>query len=158
MQARLGELVDALEGSGLVEELDGRPVGLVTWVVSGAAAARANEAEIRVLVVAPDERRQGAGSVLMGWARRSLHGQCVERAWLVTTNDNLEALAFYQRRGWRLAAVHAGAVDEARRTLKPAIPRRAANAIPIRDELVLEIGVDDDGWGSGPDSASGPLG
>jgi hypothetical protein len=58
--------------------------------------------------------------------------------WLVTTNDNLDALRFYQRRGLRLVAVHAGAVDEARR-LKPEIARVGEYGIPIRDEIELEL-------------------
>jgi hypothetical protein len=56
----------------------------------------------------------------------------------VTTNDNLAALRFYQRRGMRLVAVHAGAVAEARR-LKPSIPLVGQHGIPIRDELELEL-------------------
>jgi hypothetical protein len=59
--------------------------------------------------------------------------------WLVTTNDNLVALRFYQRRGFRLSALRPGAVDEARRRLKPAIPDAGAFGIPLRDELELEL-------------------
>ena len=61
----------------------------------------------------------------------------VRRAWLVTTNDNLDALGFYQRRGWHLSALSSGAVDEARREIKPSIGEIAANGIAIRDELEL---------------------
>jgi hypothetical protein len=46
-------------------------------------------------------------------------------------------LRFYQRRGFRLAELHVGAVDEARR-LKPTIPTIGDHGIPLRDELVLE--------------------
>jgi hypothetical protein len=60
------------------------------------------------------------------------------RPWLVTTNDNLDALRFYQRRGFRLAEPHDGAVDRSRETLKPSIPEVGEYGIPIRDELVLE--------------------
>lgn len=142
-QARRGELMDPLAeaAEGLVAELDGRPVGLVTWVAGG-ALSRAGEAEIRVLVVAGEARRRGVGGSLLGAAGRALARAGVDRAWLVTTNDNLDALGFYQRRGWRLAQLHAGAVDEARRRLKPAIGRIGANGIPIRDEIVLTIELD----------------
>ena len=58
--------------------------------------------------------------------------------WLVTTNDNLEALRFYQRRGFVLSALRAGAMDEARRKLKPRISRVGDFGIPIRDEIELE--------------------
>ncbi|HEX5500687.1 MAG TPA: hypothetical protein VFX03_15735, partial [Thermomicrobiales bacterium] len=54
----------------------------------------------------------------------------------VTTNDNVGALGFYGRRGYRMTGVNRGAVDRARRR-KPAIPTIAANGIPIRDEITL---------------------
>ena len=56
---------------------------------------------------------------------------------VVTTNDNLDALRFYQRRGFRLVEIRPGAVDEARSRLKPAIPALGLHGIPMRDELVL---------------------
>ena len=60
------------------------------------------------------------------------------RLWLVTTNDNLDALRFYQRRGLRITAVAAGAVDEARK-IKPGIPLLGDHGIAIRDEITLEF-------------------
>lgn len=57
--------------------------------------------------------------------------------WLVTTNDNVDALRFCQRRGFRLRALRAGAVDESRRTVKPEIPEIGDHQIPIRDEIEL---------------------
>ena len=59
------------------------------------------------------------------------------------SNDNLDALRLYQRRGFRLAPLRAGAVDETRRMLKPGIPKLAANGIAIRDELELELPAGD---------------
>ena len=51
----------------------------------------------------------------------------------------MHALRFYQRRGLRLSALRVGAVDEARRTLKPEIGEVGSDRIPIRDELELEL-------------------
>jgi GNAT superfamily N-acetyltransferase len=55
---------------------------------------------------------------------------------VTTTNDNLSALRFYQRRGFRLVSIRAGAVDEARR-VKPSIPLIGLDGIPLRDEIEL---------------------
>jgi hypothetical protein len=55
---------------------------------------------------------------------------------LTTTNDNLDALRFYQRRGLRLVALRPGAVDRARLD-KPEIPRIGDFGIPLRDEIDL---------------------
>ena len=59
---------------------------------------------------------------------------------MITTNDNLDGLRFYQRRGLRLSAVHAGAVDAARLTT-PSIPEIGEYGIPLHDELVLELAL-----------------
>ena len=55
----------------------------------------------------------------------------------MTTNDNLSALRFYQRRGFRLVKIWPGAVDAARKSLKPTIPQVGQNGIPIHDEIDL---------------------
>ena len=55
---------------------------------------------------------------------------------LTTTNDNIGALRFYQRRGFRLAALRTGAVDRSRQR-KPEIPRTGDFGIPLRDEIDL---------------------
>jgi hypothetical protein len=53
----------------------------------------------------------------------------------------VDALRFYQRRGFRLAKLHPGAVDESRARLKPEIPAVGDHGIPLRDELELELDV-----------------
>jgi hypothetical protein len=58
---------------------------------------------------------------------------------VITTNDNVDALRFYQRRGFRLAALHRGAVDDSRARLKPEIPEIGEYGIPLRDELELDL-------------------
>ncbi len=57
--------------------------------------------------------------------------------WCTTTNDNVDALRLYQRRGFRLVRLRPGAVEESR-LVKPEIPRVGAHGIPLRDELDLE--------------------
>lgn len=86
-------------------------------------------------------RHHGIGSALLDALRREVVG--CERMWLVTTNDNLEALRFYQRRGFVLSALRAGAIDDARRELKPTISRVGNFGIPIRDEIELEARITD---------------
>ncbi len=136
MQARRGSLMDPLEGWALAARFDDRRVGFV-GVQDGGPFSDDREAEIRVLVVEREARGRGVGSALLASAEATLRRASVDVAWLVTTNDNLEALGFYQRRGWRIAAVVANAVDDARRSLKPSIALMAENGIPIRDELIL---------------------
>jgi len=68
------------------------------------------------------------------WAR---FGERIGRLRVTTTNDNLDALRFYQRRGFSLIGLCPGAIERGR-TLKPLIPRLGCYDIPIRDEIELE--------------------
>ena len=73
------------------------------------------------------------------YPQRAVGGDHVEVArrvgctqvWLTTTNDNLDALRFYQRRGFRLARIRPGAMDAARASLKPEIPEVGSHGIPM---------------------------
>lgn len=62
----------------------------------------------------------------------------IQRVWLITTNDNLEALQFYQKRGFVITAIYKDAIKESR-LLKPEIPRAGQSGIEIRDEIELEF-------------------
>ncbi len=131
-QARRDELVDVLAaGLGFVAERDGRPAGLLTYRLEPDAI------ELSSLIADPPGR--GAGSALVSglWAAATAVGR--PRIWVVTTNDNLGALRFYQRRGFAIVAVRPGAVDRARAELKPTIGRIGEHGIPIRDEIELVL-------------------
>ena len=78
----------------------------------------------------------GAGSALIEALVTRLKAKACTRLWVTTTNDNLSALRFYLRRGFRLIKVRPGAVDEARR-LKPLISTVGQHGIPIHDEIEL---------------------
>jgi GNAT superfamily N-acetyltransferase len=126
LQARRGELIDVLAGEGLVAEQDDRAVGVVLW--------RRDDGSIELTYLWAFEPRGGVGSALLD----AMVDQVGPPIWVVTTNDNVDALRFYQRRGFRLRALRPEAVDRARRDLKPSIPIEV-DGIPIRDELELVL-------------------
>ena len=66
----------------------------------------------------------------------------MRRVWLVTTNDNLAALRFYQRRGFALAALHPRAIEVSRR-LKPSIPPVGHDGIVCPDGCMVRPGMND---------------
>lgn len=135
--ARLGELHDPLTKDGLVAELDGRPIGLLTVNESDRGL------EVLTLHTEADAEGVGAGSRLLETALRVAIASKAPRLWLVTTNDNLHAIRWYLRRGMRVAAIHPGAVDADRRAIKPEIPaRNPDNDLPIRDYVELELPTD----------------
>ena len=114
-----GRLHQADKLDGFVAEIDGERQGLVTYRISD------NGCEVVTL-----------DSLL------ERHGVAQEqgclRVWLITTNDNVAAQAFYRKRGFAVAAVHKGAVREARK-LKPEIPERGIGGIVIEDEIEFEF-------------------
>jgi GNAT superfamily N-acetyltransferase len=126
-----GRVLRPADCPALVAWLDEERVGLLTYNIDR------NGLE----VVSLDSLREGVGvgHALMDAAEAEARRQGCRRFWLVTTNDNLRALGFYQRRGMRLVALRAGALDEARRTLKPELAEIGNDGIPLRDELELEL-------------------
>ncbi len=62
--------------------------------------------------------------------------------WLITTNDNLWAINFYQKLGYKLNKINYNAVEKSRE-LKPCIPLTGTNGIAIKDEweFVRNIGT-----------------
>jgi GNAT superfamily N-acetyltransferase len=109
---------------------------LVAGERKGLATYRIMDAEAELVSLDAVEPGRGVGTLLLSALTERLRAQGVQRLWVTTSNDNLVALAFYQKRGFRLHLVRAGAIDETRR-LKPGIPLVAENGIPIRDEIDL---------------------
>ena len=83
---------------------------------------------------------QGIGTLLMEKVIAVARAKGCQRIFLITTNDNLHALGFYQKRGFELAAIQRGAVNESRK-IKPGIPLIGENNIPLRDEIELEMSL-----------------
>jgi ribosomal protein S18 acetylase RimI-like enzyme len=131
-QARRGEVIDVLEsGLGLVAERQGTPVGLLTYRLDADA--------IELSSMAADPEHAGIGSSLLETLERAVRAADRHWIWVVTTNDNLDALRFYQRRGFRIGEVRVGAVDRARLSIKPSIAASGAYGIPLRDEIELVL-------------------
>jgi GNAT superfamily N-acetyltransferase len=136
LRERWGEIVvsrgavhDATALPGFLAEEDGAPVGLLTYRVDG------DECEVVTVDAFPEGA--GAGTALVEAAAVAAREAGCRRLWLITTNDNLRALRFYQRRGFHLFAVHRDALDRSRE-LKPSIPEVGIDGIPLRNELELE--------------------
>ncbi len=108
---------------------DGHLAGLITYQVTGT--------ECEVITLDTMVRFGGVGTALMAEVERAARAAGCRRLWLITTNDNLDAMRFYQRRGYAIATVHVNAIESSRR-LKPSIPLTGNFGIPIRDEIEFE--------------------
>ncbi|MDQ2692154.1 MAG: GNAT family N-acetyltransferase [Chloroflexota bacterium] len=115
---------------GIVVEEGEDWIGLLTFFIKD------NECEVTSL----DSLRegQGIGSALIDKALNEARARGCRRLILITTNDNLNALGFYQRRGFEIVTLYRGAIHESRK-IKPGIPLIGMNNIPLRDEIELEI-------------------
>ena len=129
--ARSGVLVDALEHPAVLAWSEGELSGVATYVVDGDAC--------ELLTLHAATRLTGIGSALLAAVQEIARDAGCSRLWVVTTNDNIGALRFYQRRGFRLVHIRPGAVDRSREMLKPEIPTTGEHDIPLRDELELEM-------------------
>ena len=127
-----GRLRDAQDLPGFVAGLGDERVGLLTWSVEGD--------DCEVVTLNSLAERRGVGRALLAAAAEEATALGCRRLWLITTNDNLPALRFYQRLGWDLVPLHRGAVDEARR-LKPEISHVGLDGIALRHELELELSL-----------------
>lgn len=76
---------------------------------------------------------KGIGSNLIDRVKEEAKKIGCEKVWLITTNDNIEAVGFYIKNGFRLTAVHLDAIAESRK-LKPQIPEIGKNGISLLDE------------------------
>ena len=125
-----GKIFDAAKLPGFLAIGNTEILGLITL--------RFEVSECEIVTLDAFKQGEGIGSALFKAARRNCLERGGDRLWLITTNDNLGAITFYQKLGMRMVAIHSDAVTEARR-LKPQIPLVAENGIPIRDEIELEI-------------------
>jgi len=115
---------------GFVVEDQDAWAGLITYRIAN------NECEVISLDGLRDG--QGIGTMLLRKVIEEARATKCQRIFLITTNDNLYALGFYQRRDFEIAAVHRGAVNESRK-IKPSIPLIGMNGSPLRDEIELEL-------------------
>ena len=125
-----GQFVRPEDVEGLGYYADGRLHGIGTWRSVGKI--------MHIVAVNAFTEQRGVGVALvdamMTYGREN--GIALVRATI--SNDNLVALRFYQKRGFRVSALHRGLID-AMRHIKPSIPRTGLDGIPMRDEFELEF-------------------
>lgn len=130
IQVTDGRVLDCLELPGLVATDTGRRVGLLTYADDGEA--------VEIVTLDAVAKGEDIGSLLIDGLAQVAADLGARRLRVVTTNDDLDALGFYQRMGFVLVALRPEAVSVSR-GFKPEIPEIAGNGIPIRDELELVL-------------------
>ncbi|MFP7202802.1 GNAT family N-acetyltransferase [Lysinibacillus halotolerans] len=116
-----------LDGFAVLKEE--KIIGLITYDIQNG--------ECEIISLDSVEEEKGIGSALVQEVERLALNKNCNVLKLVTTNDNLLALKFYQKRGFILSQIFNNAVEKARK-LKPEIPLIGNDGIPIRDEIELK--------------------
>jgi N-acetylglutamate synthase-like GNAT family acetyltransferase len=119
---------------GFVALHQNEKVGLVTYNISGTSC--------EIVTINSTYPSSGVGTALIEAVRHIASKSGCKRLWLITTNDNMNALRFYQKRGFVFVTVHRNALELSRK-LKPEIPLIGNDGIPLRDEIELEMMLDD---------------
>jgi ribosomal protein S18 acetylase RimI-like enzyme len=122
-----GELMDTEQMPALVAEITDEPAGALAYRTHGDA--------LHIVALATDPRwqRSGVGGQLVAEAELLARRLGLARLVVATTNDNLPALFFYQRRGYRLTDL---APNSMLMHTKGEVP--GFGGIPVRDEVRLE--------------------
>ncbi|GGH77157.1 ribosomal protein S18 acetylase RimI-like enzyme [Pullulanibacillus pueri] len=119
---------DTLDGFAAMTD-NNHIIGLITYIL--------REKECEIISLDSLEENKGIGTRLMAQVEREVRLKGCQTVKLVTTNDNLHAVGFYQKRGFKIVGIFVNAVEKARK-IKPQIPQVADNGIPICDELLLK--------------------
>ena len=125
-----GERIDLGSADGFYTCEGDEITGLITYRVSGK--------EMEILSLDSLHERRGTGTALLNTAIEKARNTGLERIMLITTNDNLPALRFYQKRGFDLVRIRRNALEQARK-IKPEIPLTGLDGIPLRHEIELEL-------------------
>jgi ribosomal protein S18 acetylase RimI-like enzyme len=107
-------------------------VGLITYVMKGG--------KVEIVSLNSEIEHIGVGAHLIDLVKNEAKIYKCSIMWLITTNDNINAIEFYKKRGFILTRINKGAVDLSRK-LKPGIPLFGENGIPIQDELVFQVNI-----------------
>lgn len=121
---------DLLPGFVAIESRN--KAGFIIYEVSGR--------QCEIVALKSLREKAGIGTALINKVIEMAKESNCLRVWLVATNDNLKAIEFYLKRGFRIANVYPGAIA-AYRKLKPQIPDKGYGGIHITDEIEMELDI-----------------
>jgi N-acetylglutamate synthase-like GNAT family acetyltransferase len=125
-----GTIFNVSDLAGFVAVENNKIVGVGLYSISD------NECEI--VLIESYVRSVGIGSTLLKKIIGISKTNGNSRVFLITTNDNTDALKFYQKCDMTIKGIYCDSIKDERK-LKPEIPLTGKYGIPIRDEIELEI-------------------
>lgn len=106
--------------------------------ILGVVTYHINNMECEIVTLNSFQENRGIGTALVKAVLESAREQSCKRVWLITTNDDINAIRFYQKKGFNLVAAYINAM-EVSRNIKPSIPMIGMDDIPIKHELEFAI-------------------
>lgn len=125
-----GELVDMTVLDGFVVFDFDKIIGLITY--------RILDKECEIMSLDSLVENRGIGTDLLNRVIELAKERECEKIKLITTNDNINALKYYQRRGFDMVRFYHNALDISRQ-LKPSIPLVGEYGIPLKHEIEFEM-------------------
>lgn len=125
-----GKIIDMTKVEGFFYREENLIIGLITFIVYGDT--------LEIVSLDSLKENQGIGSALVKTVLEEAEKLKCKRVVLITTNDNINALRFWQKRGFDMINLFHDAMDISRK-LKPEIPLVGENNIPLRHEIEFEI-------------------
>ena len=129
----LERIFHPLQLPAYVATLDNERIGLITYHLDPPIC--------EIITLNSLQPGLGCGTLLLNEVQKTALTNGCTMLRLFTTNDNLNALGFYQKYGFRLERLIKCGV-EVDRKIKPEIPLSAENGVPIRDYLELIMRID----------------
>jgi len=120
---------DASLLDGFAAEIDARPIGC--------ALINEVDGDTELVALVTVYRGAGVGAALLDAVVERGRRDGWKRLWLVTSNDNTDAIRVYQRAGWDWTEFRRDAITRARAT-RPEIPELGNHGIPVRHEIHFE--------------------
>lgn len=125
-----GELIDmtVLDGFVVYENLN--IIGLITY--------RIKDNECEIISLDSLKERRGIGTSLVNKVIQiAIKNKCI-KVKLISTNDNINAIRFYQKRGFDMVRIYYNSLEIARK-IKPSIPMMGEFNIPLKHEIEFEM-------------------
>ncbi len=109
-------------------------VSIDNGVLTGYILYTIQNHQCEILALQSLVENHGIGSNLIESVINIAKSSSCTRVWLITTNDNVHAIRYYQKFGFELTGVYINALDESRKQ-KPSIPQFGNEGIPLKHEF-----------------------
>lgn len=130
MSVSRGKMFDTTDLPGFICKGENGILGLLTYHIESP--------DCEIVTLNSLDTNRGLATQLIDKVTQKARESGCQRIWLITTNDNTNAMRFYQKRGFEWVGFYKDAMDESRK-LKPEIPAVGEQGIPMKHEIEFEL-------------------